>query len=877
MSDIQQLIYGRDKTQRITNIEVNGSNLELFIEKEDGTIVSEFKQNQHWILTPYAHGNKSIPLNGNLHYKHALLFNTQEEWYNAARYFASKDSYLIWNVKEAAMIKSGVTCFKGMKSYEPSILSFDIETTSLNPHDPKANVLIIANTFRKQGKITRKLFAYNDYSLDVSEAQKPMIEAWTKWVREMNPSILLGYNINSFDLVYLETIARREETTLALGRDGSDLWFNKNESKFRKDGSQFYTYKKVNVYGRDVIDGFFVALRYDVGRKYESYKLKQLIKQENLEVKDRVFYDGEQIRHKYHIPEEFEKIKQYACFAPKSSLITLENGSTKFIEDIENGDTVIDCYGKPQQVFEKLERDYDGLLYSFNIDGGRKILNVTPEHPFYVLNEKTLKYEWIKAQDLKINHLLVRGEKAKTKKALKFRDDLMWLFGLYQADGYIRKNNKNYFSLIITQHKNQCQTILQTLDKLNYKYSIVKKGNTKAVDIVVSNHKLADLFLRWTNGKFKSPEKRLSRECFDILNNNPRLAINFLAGLLDGDGHLRKTKNQGESFQLSLCTTSPHLANIIDLLSSSMELNLTRQNFRTRPHRKVNYINGQAVRSKHQFYELTFFTEASKEINQYLKIKQRTDLLRSHNKEVFKKHVRIKKIEATKYSGKVHNISVTGTHSYISNGLISHNCFDGDDALNLYDLMIPAVFYFTQSIPKPFQLMTESASGSQLNALLVRSYLQNKHSIPKADESVEFEGAISHGIPGVHKNVLSFDVASLYPSVMLEYKIYPKHKDPQQHVLKVLEYFTNERLKNKKLAKDTKDKYYDDLQNSQKVGINSMYGFLGSSGLNFNYPHGASEVTRRGREVLGTAIKWATGKTYEEWKPKEEVTNENSD
>lgn len=510
--NIQELIYGRDNTQRITNIEVSDSSLELFIEKEDGTVVSEFKQNQYWILTPYS-SSKTVPLTGNLHYKHALLFNTQEEFYNASRHFYNKDAYMVWHGKEAAMIKSGITCFKGMKANEPSILSFDIETTSLNPNDPKAAVLIIANTFRKQGKITRKLFAYNEFNSDLANAQKPMIEAWTKWVREMNPSILLGYNINGFDIPYLYTLAKKHDTTLQLGRNGSDLWFNKNESKFRKDGSQFYTYKKVNVYGRDVIDGFFVALRYDVGRKYESYKLKQLIKQEGLEVKDRVFYDGEQIRFKYHIPEEFEKIKQYAQF-------------------------------------------------------------------------------------------------------------------------------------------------------------------------------------------------------------------------------------------------------------------------------------------------------------------------------------------------------------------------DGDDALNLYDLMIPAVFYFTQSIPKPFQLMTESASGSQLNALLVRSYLQNKHSIPKADESVEFEGAISHGIPGVHKNVLSFDVASLYPSVMLEYKIYPKHKDPQQHVLKVLDYFTNERLKNKKLAKETNDKYYKDLEQSQKVGINSMYGFLGSSGLNFNYPHGASEVTRRGREVLGTAIKWATGKTYEEWKPKEESSEE---
>lgn len=862
--ELSNIIFGKDKTERIVSVEVNKDDqLELFIESKEGQVTSELRPVQYWILTRRKLTANTITLSGNLFYKYAEVFKTKEAFQRRAKSLFHEDVYICWNLKEQQLLKSGITYYKNMMVSEPSILSFDIETTSLNPNDSNAKVLIIANTFRKNGAITRKLFSYADYPNQAS-----MINDWCNWVRKVNPSILTGYNICGFDFFYLDLQAKKAGTSLKLGRDGSDLWFNKNESKFRKDGSQFYTYKKINVYGREVIDGFFVALRYDVGRKYESYKLKQIIKQEGLEVKDRVFYDGDQIRHKYHIPEEFEKIKQYACFAPKSSLITLENGSTKFIEDMQNGDTVIDCYGKPQQVFEKIERNYVGTLYNFNVEGGRKILNVTPEHPFYVLNEKTLEYEWIKAQDLKMNHLLVKGEKARTGKGLKFRDELLWLFGLYQADGYIRKNSKSYLSLVITQHQNQCHPILQTLDKLNYKFSIVKKKNGKAVDIVISNHKLADLFLRWTGGKFKAPEKRVSNECFDILNNNPRLALNFIAGLLDGDGHLRKTKNQGESFQLSLCSTSPHLVNIVDLLSSSVGLNLTRQNFRTRNIGKICYLNGKAIRSKHQFYELTFFTESSKDINQYLKIKQRTDLLTS-NKEVFKKHVRVVKIEKTQYSGKVYNISVTGTHSYISNGLISHNCFDGDDALNLYDLMIPSVFYFTQSVPKPFQLMTESASGSQLNSILVRSYLQNKHSIPKADESVEFEGAISHGIPGVHKNVVSFDVASLYPSLMLEYKIYPKHKDPNQHVLKVLEYFTNERLKNKKLAKETGDKYFEDLQNSQKVGINSMYGFLGSQGLNFNFPQGAGEVTRRGREVLGTAIKWATGKTYEEWKPKE--------
>ena len=74
--------------------------------------------------------------------------------------------------------------------------------------------------------------------------------------------------------------------------------------------------------------------------------------------------------------------------------------------------------------------------------------------------------------------------------------------------------------------------------------------------------------------------------------------------------------------------------------------------------------------------------------------------------------------------------------------------------------------------------------------------------------------------------------------------------------------FTEERLKNKALAKTSK--YHDDLQSSQKIVINSGYGFLGAAGLNYNSIECADFVTRKGREILQTAIEWATGSKYEE-------------
>lgn len=180
---------------------------------------------------------------------------------------------------------------------------------------------------------------------------------------------------------------------------------------------------------------------------------------------------------------------------------------------------------------------------------------------------------------------------------------------------------------------------------------------------------------------------------------------------------------------------------------------------------------------------------------------------------------------------------------------------DGDDALALYDLMSASLFYLAQSVPKTYQAMLESATGSQINSVMARSYLQDGYSLPKATEAVRFAGAISLGNPGIFRNVLKVDVASLYPSIMIEYGIYDKDKDPKGYFKELVETFTAERLKNKKLAKQ--DKYYDDLQSAQKLFINSCYGFLGATGLLFNSPSKAALITEKGRNILNSALTWA--------------------
>jgi DNA polymerase I len=499
------LIYGKSDIQGVVSVEDTGNGImKIYTQNTDGEITAQEHPTDYWILTSEPQDKMSMELKGNGFYKYKNLFNTKTDYNHSKKYcynhWKVKDKFfLIHDPKEAFMTQTGVTYYKGLKHDQVSVLSFDIETTTLE-HTSDAKILLISNTYRDhRGNIERRMFCYDEYT-----NEKEFIEAWCAWVRQVNPSIIVGHNIFNFDLPYIHHIAFRSGIDFIIGREETSGKFNDWSSKFRKDASQFYEYRKFFAPGREIVDTFFLSIKYDISRKYESYGLKSIIKQENLEVKDRQFYDASQIRYNYKNPIEWEKIKQYALH-------------------------------------------------------------------------------------------------------------------------------------------------------------------------------------------------------------------------------------------------------------------------------------------------------------------------------------------------------------------------DADDALTLWDLMGPSSFYMAQIVPRSLQEIVSTASGSQLNSIMIRAYLQDDHSLPKATDAHTFEGAISLGKPGVYPNCVRWDIASLYPSIMRQYKIHDPIKDPMGHFLLLTEHLAIERLRNKKLAKDTGDKYYDDLQNSQKIMANSLYGFLGAPGLLFNYPDGASQITAKGREILRSAVEWASGREYDKW------------
>lgn len=511
MSDYSdKILFGKNQQEKIVSLEVRDDVVELYVQKDDGNVEVKFEKNKFWILSPQPFGEISwSKLKGNQHYQYGLQFSKREDWSKFRYKNKDRDLYSVYDCREATMLKDGYSYYKGLNAKDVTVMSFDIETTGLDGKRDDAFLILISTTFRKNSIITKKLFSYDEY-----ENEGEMISDFASYIRTLDPSILVGHNIIGYDMPYLLDRADANGVDFKVGRDGSVPEVAKYESDFRIDGTRDIHYKKIRIYGREIVDTFFLSMTMDVDKRYESYGLKQIIKQEGLEKKDRTFYDAAKIRDNYKDKNEFEKIKDYA----------------------------------------------------------------------------------------------------------------------------------------------------------------------------------------------------------------------------------------------------------ID---------------------------------------------------------------------------------------------------------------DSDDALNLFDKIVPTYFNLSKMISKTFQEVICSASGGKLNNMLVRSYLQEGHAVAKASQITKFEGALSLGISGIHNNVLSFDVASLYPSIILEYKVFNKAKDPNGNLYYITHAMKENRLVYKKLYKETKDTNYDYIDKSLKVCLNSLYGLCGAPGLNYNCLESANFITSKGREVLKTAVKFLTNKDFNEWS-KEHIIDESN-
>jgi DNA polymerase I len=176
------------------------------------------------------------------------------------------------------------------------------------------------------------------------------------------------------------------------------------------------------------------------------------------------------------------------------------------------------------------------------------------------------------------------------------------------------------------------------------------------------------------------------------------------------------------------------------------------------------------------------------------------------------------------------------------------------------EILSPSNFVQAQIFPYSYQSIPLRGNATKIDALFVREYLHQRRAVPYPDEGREVVGGFTDmELQGTARRVLHCDVTSLYPSIMLACNYLPK-KDELGVFAGLLRDLREFRVKAKELTRDTQDEesrvYFNALQSTFKILINSFYGYLGFQMGHFNDFEAANQVTGKGRELIQSAIAW---------------------
>src|SRR6059058_1858466 len=178
----------------------------------------------------------------------------------------------------------------------------------------------------------------------------------------------------------------------------------------------------------------------------------------------------------------------------------------------------------------------------------------------------------------------------------------------------------------------------------------------------------------------------------------------------------------------------------------------------------------------------------------------------------------------------------------------------------LSELLSASYFIQAQIFPYNYQDVIVRGNATRINALFLREYFRQRHSIPELPMVRAFEGGYTDiFFTGVAHNVWHCDVASLYPSIMLKFDCFPVSDQLQifRHLLTDLRTFRLEAKAEMRAEKDpAKQHHLQALQNTFKILLNSFYGYLGFAQGHFADFDAAARVTQIGRDLLKKMIEW---------------------
>lgn len=367
----------------------------------------------------------------------------------------------------------------------------------------------------------------------------------------------------------------------------------------------------------------------------------------------------------------------------KDTLITTSDGYKK-VQDIRVGDKVLTHTGKLQTVTWIDKHKHDGFRVKLRLVGDYRTLECTDNHPILTAYTDKITHKfrkqavqnvkWLRADELTYKYQFGLIPKRNLKDKIEISDDTLYVLGWIMSDGYVGKD----LGVKITYQINQldcAKRCLQIIEEyLKDEFFYYSRNNTRRITrkpgriyrcnncyrLEVHSKKLHDL-AEWFGCK---PNNKLIN--YEIYNKYGNL-MPFIIGWLEGDGHQKLNANY-----------DGYNRNCIEVATIYEELLLQC--------RQIMIDNGiySSVRkvwpkSGKPQVSLCFSNEyVNKCLDFYPSLKfQKIDVMRDTSKVLETKEgfwSQIKLLEITPISEEVYNFEVQDDHSYIANGIVTHNC-----------------------------------------------------------------------------------------------------------------------------------------------------------------------------------------------------------
>lgn len=326
------------------------------------------------------------------------------------------------------------------------------------------------------------------------------------------------------------------------------------------------------------------------------------------------------------------------------------------IEDLTIEDIVLTHRGNWKRVTDTQKLTSKTLIEITTQSG--KTIRCTPDHMMLVYfpsaNGKEGGTGWVEARDLKLGRYLVYSEyEHKHPVNETVGVEKSWILGLWLAEGH--KSSGLYIKQSFSANPDVYKKMKAILPKYGFTERVEK--NTDFARFYLNAEKTAS-FIQGTFIDFdlKSRDKNLTDLIFRLTRKEK---LSLLAGLWDGDGCLNKHTSKKNSVNISYVSSSESLLHNIVFLLESLAINSKIYYY---PDHRANVLHIVGCRSRTKFMEIIPTVKVSR-------VPEYKPILKFRNEE---KIISIKHLEHNDF---VYDITVEDDHSFVANGLITHNCY----------------------------------------------------------------------------------------------------------------------------------------------------------------------------------------------------------